>query len=67
MQEKMMLKCLPFKIILLHIQRLNSGKGVYELEVHVGQEALSSNSLRKLGFAKKIPHAQFSNRLLKNI
>jgi hypothetical protein len=31
--------------IFIHIQRLNFGKGVYELEDHVGQEALSLNLL----------------------
>jgi hypothetical protein len=32
-----------FKNIPLHVQGLNYGKGVYELEDRVGEEALSSN------------------------
>ncbi len=47
----------------LHIQGLNYGKGVYELEDHVGEEALSSNLL-KLGPVKKNP--SFHDHLLKN-
>lgn len=62
-----MLECLPLESILLHIQGLNCGEGVYELEDHVGQKALNLNSLPKLGFVKIIIRAHFSNRLLKNI
>jgi hypothetical protein len=53
MQKKIMLKCLLLDSILLHAQGLNCGKGVYELEDNVGQEALSSNLMQKLGFIKK--------------
>ncbi len=41
------------KSIFLHIQGLNYGKGIYELEDHVGQKALNSNLLLKLGLVKK--------------
>ncbi len=58
---------LLFKSIFLHIQGLNYGKGVHELEDHVGHETLSSNLLPKLGFIKIIPFASFSNCLLKNV
>jgi hypothetical protein len=34
---------------------LNCGKGVYELEDHVGEEALNSNLPPKLGPIKKMP------------
>jgi hypothetical protein len=34
-QEKMVPKPILFKSIFLHIQGLNYGKGVYELEDHV--------------------------------
>jgi len=61
------LKRLLFKSILFHIQGLNYGEGVYELEDHVRQRALSLNLLPKLGFVKKILHAHFSNRLLRNV
>jgi hypothetical protein len=51
----------------MHIQGLNFAKGVYELEDHVGQEALSSNLLSKLGFVKKVFPTCFPNHLLKNV
>ncbi len=46
---------------------LNCRKGVYELEDHVGEEALVSNLLPKLGLAKKTLPTSFPNRLLKNV
>jgi len=66
-QEKMVPKCMLFENILMHIQGLNFAKGVYELEDHVGQEALSSNLLSKLGFVKKVFPTCFPNHLLKNV
>jgi hypothetical protein len=66
-QEKMVPKCVLLKSILLHVQWLNYGKFVYELENYVGQETLSSNLLLKLGPIKKIPPSSFPNRLLENI
>ncbi len=58
-------KHLLFENILLHIQGLKCGENVYELEDHVGHEALNSNLLAKLGLIKIIPLACFSNRILK--
>jgi hypothetical protein len=49
----MVTKHLLFKSIILHIQGLNYGENVYELEDHVGHEALNSNLLPKLGLIKK--------------
>jgi hypothetical protein len=63
----MVLERLPFENIFFHIQGLNYGEGVYELEDHVGQGALSLNLLPRLGFVKRILHAHFSNRLLRNV
>jgi hypothetical protein len=37
-----------FESIPLHVQKLNCEKGVYELEDHIGEEALNSNLLPKL-------------------
>jgi hypothetical protein len=42
-----------FENIPLHVQELNYEKGVYKLEDHVGEKALGSNLLPKLGFAKR--------------
>jgi len=53
--------------IFLHFQGLNCRKGIYELEDHVGQEALNSNLLLKLKPIKKIPPTSFPNRLLENV
>jgi hypothetical protein len=39
----MVLKHEPFKIIPLHVQGLNYGEGVYELDDRVVEEAMSSN------------------------
>jgi hypothetical protein len=51
----------------LHIQGLNNGKCIYELEDHVGEKALSSNLwLSKLEPIKKIPCVGFLNHLLEN-
>jgi len=49
-----------FKNIPLHVQGLNYGKGVYELEDHVGEKALSSNLLLALGSIKIINRVGFS-------
>jgi hypothetical protein len=49
----MLPKYMLLKSIFLHIQGLNYGKGIYELEDHVGQKALNSNLLLKLGLVKK--------------
>ncbi len=48
----MVLERLLLESIILHVQGLNYGEKVYELEDHVGQKALSLNSLPKLGFVK---------------
>ncbi len=53
--------------IFLHVQGLNYKESVYELEDHVGQEALSSNLLLNLGLVKKIPSIGFLNHVLKNV
>jgi hypothetical protein len=49
-----------FKNIPLHVQGLNCGESVYELEDHVGEEALSSNLLLELGSIKIINRVGFS-------
>jgi hypothetical protein len=49
-----------FKSIPLHVQGLNCGEGVYELEDHVEKKALSSNLLLELGSVKRITHVSFS-------
>ncbi len=46
-------KCELLGSIFLHIQMLNCGEGVYELEDRVGEETLSSNLPPKLGPIKK--------------
>jgi hypothetical protein len=56
-----------FENIPLHVQELNYEKGVYELEDHVGEKALGSNLLPKLGFAKRYFLTSFFNHMLKNI
>jgi hypothetical protein len=61
----MVLKPVLLKNILVHVQGLNYGEGVYELEDHVGQEALNSKLLLKLGPIKKILLASFPNHMLK--
>jgi hypothetical protein len=66
-QKKMVLKGMLFKIILLHVQGLHYREGIFDLEDHVGQKALSSDLLLKLGLIKKIPLASFPNHLLENI
>jgi hypothetical protein len=52
-QEKMVPKCVLFENIIMHIQGLKCGKGVYDMEDHVGQEAFSSNLLPKFGLVRK--------------
>jgi hypothetical protein len=49
-----------FENIPLHVQRLNYGEGVYELEDHVGEKTLNSYLLLKLGSVKRIIHVGFS-------
>jgi hypothetical protein len=49
-----------FKSIPLHVQGLNYREGVYELEDHVGEEAVNSYLLLKLGSVKRITHVGFS-------
>jgi hypothetical protein len=49
-----------FKNIPLHVQGLNCGEGVYELEDHVGEETLSSNLLLELGSIKRIIRVSLS-------
>jgi hypothetical protein len=51
--REMVLEHVLFKIILLRIQGLHCGEGIFDLEDHVEQEALSSNLLPKIGFVKK--------------
>jgi hypothetical protein len=51
--REMVLEHVLFKIIFLHIQGLHCREGIFDLEDHVGQEALSSNLLPKIRFVKK--------------
>jgi hypothetical protein len=53
-----------FQSIPLHVQRLNYGEGIYELEDHVNEEALSSKLPLELGFIIFFPHASFLNHML---
>jgi len=62
----MVLRCELFKSIPLHIQEQNCG-GVYELEFHVVEEALSLSLLPKFGLVKKKFHVGFPNHLLKKV
>jgi len=64
-QGKIMPKCKLFESIPLHVQELNYGKNIYELEDHVGEVASNSNLSPKLGHAKK-PSTSFPNCILKN-
>jgi hypothetical protein len=48
------------KIFPLHVQGLNYGKCIYELEDHVEEEALNSNLLSKLRPIKKNSFYRFS-------
>jgi hypothetical protein len=66
MEEIMVLEHKLLKILPLHIQGLNYAKGIYELEDHVEEEALSSNLLSKFRPIKKIPFVGFPNRMLEN-
>jgi len=50
----MMPKCELFKITPLHVQKLNYREGVYELDDHVGDEALSLSLILKFRLAKKL-------------
>jgi hypothetical protein len=51
----------------MHVQKLDYEEGVYELGDHVGEKALNSNLLPRLGLAKISLHTSFPNCLLKNI
>jgi hypothetical protein len=65
--QKMVRKHKLFKNIPLHIEKLNYKKNIYELEKHVGEEALSLNLLPKLGATKKIPLVSLLNYLLESV
>jgi hypothetical protein len=67
MQRKMVPKCELLESISLHVQEQNCQEGVYELEDHVGEMALSLNLLPKLGLAKRTPLANFPSHLLKGV
>ncbi len=58
-------KCELLESISLHVQKLNCQEGVYELEDHVGEMALSLNLLPKLGLAKITPLTNYFSHLLK--
>jgi hypothetical protein len=62
MQKKMVMGRELFESIPLHSYELN-----YELEDHVGEEALSLNLPLKLGLVRKISLASFPNHLLERI
>jgi hypothetical protein len=53
MQKIMVLEHKLFENIPLHVQELNCGKDIYELEDCVGEEELNSNLLLELMFVKK--------------
>jgi hypothetical protein len=63
----MVSKCKLFKNIPLHLQNLNCKENVYELEDHVGEKALTSNWLPKLGPIKIILPISLLNCLLERI
>jgi hypothetical protein len=65
-QEKMVLKFKLPESIPQHVQGLNYGEGIYESEDHVGEEALSSNLLPRLGLVKKFLPAGFPNQSLES-
>jgi hypothetical protein len=65
--KKMVLGRELFKNIPLHIYELICEKCIYELEDHVGEEALSLNLSPKLELIRKILLASFPNHLLKNV
>ncbi len=65
-QEIMVLKYELFKSILIHVQGLNYGESIYELEDHVGEETLNSNLPFKLGPINWIILIGFPNHLLEN-
>ncbi len=62
-----MLEFKPPKNIPWHVQGLNYGEGIYELEDHVGEEASSLNFVAKAWARKTILHVGFSNHPLENI
>jgi hypothetical protein len=66
-QKKMVIEHELLESIILHIQELNYEKCIYDLEYHVGEEALKSNLPPKFGRTKKIPLVGFLNCLLKNV
>jgi hypothetical protein len=47
--------------------KLNYRKGIYELEDHVGEEALNLNLLPKVKLVTKIPFTSFPSCLVENI
>jgi hypothetical protein len=65
--EKMVPKYELLKSIPLHIQGLNHIVNFCVLEDNVGEKALSSNWLTKIGHAKKTLFASFLSRMLKNV
>ncbi len=58
--------CVTWEYSLAH-PRINCREGVYELEDHVGQEALNSNLLLRFGHVKRIPFIDFPNYLLESV
>jgi hypothetical protein len=54
------------EIIPLHDPKLNYREGVYELEDHVGEEALNLDLLPKLRLIKKFPPIGFPSCLIEN-
>ncbi len=62
-----MSKCELFENIPLQIQKLNCRENVYELEDHVGEEALISNWSPKPGPIKIIFLINLLNCLLKKV
>jgi hypothetical protein len=66
-QGKMVPKCTLLESIPLHVQKLNCGVNVYELEDHVGEKTLNLLLPPKLGLAIKTPIVGFPRFMLKNI
>ncbi len=54
MKGRMVPKCKLFGSIPLHVLKLNYKEGFYELEDHVGEEALNLDLSPKLGIKKKL-------------
>ncbi len=66
-QKKMVLELELLESIILHIQKLNYEKNIYELEYHVGEEAMNSNLPPKFGPIKRISLVGFFNYLFKSV